>query len=311
MSLLGAEPTSPDQTPRLDVEIASGRERLAAWWYPPSRASQPAPCVILAHGFGGIKEMRLWAYAERFAAAGIGALVFDYRHFGGSSGQPRNLVDPARQREDWAAAIRYARTREDIDPARIALWGTSFSAGQAIIYAASDATIAAVIAQAPFADGLAALKAMPPSHGLRLLRAGLLDAASARLGRPPRMLKAAGLPGDHDAVMTTPDALVGMMALVPPGVEFENAVCARIALRVGTIRPIRHAPNITCPLLVQVLDHDQVTPTAPAAALASRAPRGELLAYPGGHFEAYTGPLFQRFVHDQLAFLNRHLVSPA
>jgi fermentation-respiration switch protein FrsA (DUF1100 family) len=293
---------------RHDVAIPLGQDRLAAWWYPAARDRRP--CVLLAHGFGGIKEMRLWAYAERFAEAGLHALVFDYRHFGGSTGEPRGLVDISRQQQDWAAATRFARDLEDVDAQRVALWGTSFSGGQVVIVASADSRIAAVVAQVPFADGRAALAAMPAAHGLGLMWAGLLDAIGTRFGRAPRMLKAAGMPGDHNAVMTTPDAYPGMMRLVPSGLRFDNAVCARIALRVGATRPIRHAPDVACPLPVQVMDHDEVTPAAAAAAMASKAPRGELLAYPGGHFDPYDGPLFERLVSDQVAFLIRHL-APA
>ena len=67
-------------------------------------------CVVLGHGWSGTREQRLDAYAERFAQAGFAALVFDYRHFGASEGEPRQLLDIRRQQEDSAAALAYART---------------------------------------------------------------------------------------------------------------------------------------------------------------------------------------------------------
>ena len=63
------------------------------------------PGVVLAHGWTGVREQRLDAYAERFAGAGLAALVFDYRHFGASSGEPRQLLDVKRELADWQAAI--------------------------------------------------------------------------------------------------------------------------------------------------------------------------------------------------------------
>jgi electron transfer flavoprotein alpha subunit len=72
---------------RLAVRIPIEGDELDAWWYAPEGVDGPAPCAVLAHGFGGVKEMRLSAYAERFAAAGFGPLVFDYRHFGASEGK--------------------------------------------------------------------------------------------------------------------------------------------------------------------------------------------------------------------------------
>ena len=81
----------------------------------------------MAHGFSGVRDQRLDAYAERFAAAGLACLVFDYRHFGDSGGQPRQLLDIGRQLDDWRAAIAFARSLEEVDGDRIGLWGTSFS----------------------------------------------------------------------------------------------------------------------------------------------------------------------------------------
>jgi hypothetical protein len=43
-------------------------------------------------------------FAQRFAAAGYYALVFDYRHFGDSDGEPRRLLDIKRQLQDWRRA---------------------------------------------------------------------------------------------------------------------------------------------------------------------------------------------------------------
>ena len=84
-------------------------------------------------------------------------------------------------------------------------------------------------------------------------------------------------------------------------------MCARVVLRVGSIRPVRSAARVACPLLVQVMDHDDITPPGPAAAMAAAAPRGELMAYRAGHFDPYLGALFGRVVSDQVDFLTRHL----
>src|SRR2546430_8057025 len=131
---------------RRDVTFRSGDDTCAAWLYTPA-GDGPHPIVVLAHGFGAVREARLWAYAERFAAAGMAALVFDYRHFGASAGTPRQLLDVPSQLEDWAAAVAYARSLDGVDPDRIALWGTSFSRGHVVATAADDGRAAAGLAQ--------------------------------------------------------------------------------------------------------------------------------------------------------------------
>ena len=82
-------------TKRDDTTFPSGDSGCAAWLYRPAHIesddSSPRPIVVMAHGLGGVKEMRLDAFAERFTEAGYLCLVFDYRHFGASGGSPRQL----------------------------------------------------------------------------------------------------------------------------------------------------------------------------------------------------------------------------
>jgi uncharacterized protein len=71
---------------REDVRFASGDNQVNAWPQPPSNdvAGGAAPLLVMAHGLGAVRTMRLDAYAERFSAAGCACLVFDYRNFGDS-----------------------------------------------------------------------------------------------------------------------------------------------------------------------------------------------------------------------------------
>lgn len=265
------------------------------------------PCVILAHGFAGVREARLSAFAERFAAAGLAAPVFDYRHFGASTGEPRQLLDIGLQQDDWRAAISYARTLPGIDAERIALWGTSFSGGHVVVVAAGDPRVAAVVSQAPFVDGIAALGAAGPVTLARMTVAGLRDETRRLRGRDPFPIAAVGPPGSV-AVMTSPDAEPGYRALFAPGQSLRNEVAARVCLRIASYRPITAAANVRCPWLVCICDDDAITPPAPAARAARKGPRAELRRYANArHFEIYVGELFERAVADQTAFLTRSL----
>ena len=291
---------------RLDVEFASEQDTCAAWLYVPD-GNGPFAAVVLAHGWTGVREQRLDAYAVRFADAGLAALVFDYRHFGASSGQPRQLLDIKRQLADWAAAVTFARSRAEIDSARIAVWGTSFSGGHVVETAARDPQIAAVVAQAPFADGLRNLPSLGFRLALRLTAAGVRDQVGAALGRPPHMLPSVGPPGSL-AVMTTPDAEPGFRSIDPPGSTWRNEAAARIALRVSAYRPGRHSDRIAAPILFAIAADDAITPPAFARAAAARARNSEVRTYPGGHFDIYVGTEFERAVADQVDFLSRHLL---
>ncbi len=291
---------------REDVEIPSSGETLAAWLYRPRAGEGDVPCIVLAHGFGAIKAARLDAYAERFAAAGYAALAFDYRHFGGSTGEPRHLVDIGRQHADWHAAIAHARGLDGVDPARVAIWGSSFGGGHVIAVAASEPQLAAAVSQVPHTSGTAALRVMRPKSAAGLTAIGVADQAAALVGRGPVYARIVGPPGSV-AMMTAPDAQPGFEAITPADSGWRNDVAARVALRVAGYSPGKQAKNVRCPLLVQVADDDSVAPAQAAIDAANAAPRGELVRYPFGHFEVYLGKPFETAVADQLAFFARHL----
>lgn len=82
--------------------------------------------IVLGHGLGAIKEMGLQNYSQKFAEEGYLCLMFDYRHFGHSEGQPRQLLEISKQLEDWKSAVAYIRSRPDVDPEQVAIFGSSF-----------------------------------------------------------------------------------------------------------------------------------------------------------------------------------------
>ncbi|HEX6115645.1 MAG TPA: alpha/beta fold hydrolase, partial [Solirubrobacterales bacterium] len=264
------------------------------------------PCVVMAHGLGGVREAGLPPYAERFAAAGMRVVVFDYRHFGASTGEPRQLLDIGRQLGDWRAAVAFARGLDGVDPERVAIWGTSFGGGHVITIAAEDDRLGAAIAQAPMSDGMAALRALGPRRALRAVWNGLRDEAARLRGKDPVYVPLTGPPGSAAALIDD-DAEAGYARLVPERSAWQNRVAARLLLRFALYRPVRRAGEIACPLLVCFCDHDGVTPPGPSIEAAERAPRGEAIRYDGRHFEIYVDALFKRTVADQTAFLERNL----
>ncbi len=134
---------------RADLRIPFAGEQLAVYLYRPDTGTD-TPCVVMAHGFAGTRDDGLPGYAEAFCAAGYAVALFDYRGFGASTGQPRQLIDIAAQHADYRAVVEWVRGLDGIDPHRIALWGSSFSGGHVLAIAADEPSIAAVVCQAPF-----------------------------------------------------------------------------------------------------------------------------------------------------------------
>jgi uncharacterized protein len=282
---------------REDLEFRSGPDACAAWLYPARRDGDGRPVVVMAHGLSGTRRDRLGPFAERFAAAGFAALVFDHRGFGESGGEP-DLFDPGRQLEDWRAAIAFARSLPAVDPGRVATFGSSMGGGNALAAAATDPLIAAAISQVPFLDLWRQAHRSSPRVTARMLLAALRGEHLPAVGRP-----------NQAALINAPGAEEGWRRVVRTGEgsRWRNRVSSRWLLG-PPYRPARHASKLRCPWLLCVGEADRVARPGPAISAARRAPRGELRTYPGvGHFDVYDGPPFEAVIADQIAFLRRHL----
>ncbi|WP_235833394.1 alpha/beta hydrolase [Glaciibacter flavus] len=291
---------------RTDVSIPSGSGALAGWLYLPTDAREPLPVVVMAHGLGAVKEMRLDAYADRFAASGYAVVVFDYRHFGSSTGQPRQLLTIQNQLQDWRTALTWVRSDERFDADRIALWGTSFGGGHVIRIAAEDHGVAAVIAQCPFTDGWASTRAVGLISSAKVVALGLRDRLAARCGKPPVMIASAG-PRHAAALMAGPGCESGYLALGSSAPAFRNQVAARFGLTISHYRPGTLTSRVTAPVLFGICDPDTVAPASATRRHAARAPHGEVREYQCGHFDIYFDDWFERAVADDLEFLGRHV----
>lgn len=292
---------------RQDIRFDSGETYCSAWLYLPVGVEKP-PIVVLGHGLGAVREMRLDAFSERFAAAGIATLAFTYRYFGDSGGRPRQLMSVKRQLADWDAALDFVKGSADVDGRRVAVWGSSFGGGHAITVASRHPELLAAISQCPFTDGLASAAALGVKGSLQVAPVLLRDFAAKLLGRPPVMVPIAAAPG-QPALMNAHDALPGYLALVPKGMVFVNHVAARVLPEIMAYRPGRCASKVKFPILFCVSSTDTVTPPEQTIALVRKAPHGETRLYSAGHFEFYMGEAFEELVEDQTRFLTKHLLG--
>lgn len=287
----------------------SGGTACAATVYRPVPATEATPVIVMAHGFGAIRALRLPAYAEPFAAAGYTVVTFDYRGFGDSDGTPRQVLDVSMQHQDWTAAIAFARELEGVDPSKVVAWGTSFGGGHVISLAGKGESLAAIIAQVPHVSGPAAVRSTGLLPSLRVVWLGLRDQISAWAGREPVYVDSVGAPG-QTAVMTSPDALPGTAELIAQSElapDFRMDVAARIVLKIGLYSPKRWAAGVRCPALVQIAEADAITPRRVAEEAAARMAHATVRTYVGGHFDPYVEPLFSAVIGDQLAFLADHV----
>jgi dienelactone hydrolase len=290
---------------RTDVSFPSGDATCAAWLYRPAPAAgtEPVPCVVMSHGFSLTRHDGLDGYARALAAAGAAVLVFDHRYLGDSGGEPRQRFRIAEQAADVRAAVAFARTLDGVDPARIVLWGFSFSGGTAVNVAAADPTVAGLILLCPFLDGFARALATPPSLSAWIMPRALKDLA----GRPV-LIPVTGTPGTH-AAMTLPGEADGFAAAKGPGSPWRNEISPGLFATVAYHRPVAKAAKLTCPIWVGLGERDISVSNKAVERLAERAPRAELHRYDVDHFEPFHGEDPARIATDQAAWLTRTLLT--
>ncbi len=296
--------------------------RLEGWLFTPNKVPS-APLVLMAPGLTGTKEGHLEPFARRFQRAGLAVLLFDYRSFGGSEGEPRHWVDPTRHRQDWEAALRFARSElaksGAVDPTRLALWGSSFSGGAALVVAARDPAISAVVAQCPYLETSASQQ--PSRHDMvYFVFWTLLDALRARLGLRPLYVPAFGRPGERVLAKSrenppatrfdAPDAHPFWRRMPAPlRGGWENKLLARAFAKLDAEIPLDHVASVRCPVLLIAGEHDDMVALEAVRSAGARLanPESRLLVRDCGHFDLYLGPHFTGNADAQADFLARAL----
>jgi pimeloyl-ACP methyl ester carboxylesterase len=294
------------------ITFSSAGTRCDAWHFPAANDSLTTaagrPIVVMAHGLGGTKDSGLESFAEGLTAAGVDVFAFDYRGFGASGGEPRQVVSLDGQLEDYRAAMSAAAAVPGVDPQRLVLWGVSLSGGTVLAAADGRADVAAVIALTPLVDGLAAawhaMGAHPPAAMAKASARGLAGRVAAARGKAPVLMPLVGRPGTVAALSL--DGLYEQYTAIA-GPTWRNEIGATITLELGSHRPIKHAKNLTCPLLVQIADFDRSAPPQAAAKAAFKG-RAEVHHYPCDHFDVHAGQEWhEAAIRHQVAFLRRKL----
>ena len=161
------------------VYFDSDGYQLEALLYRPS-GTEVAPIIVMGGGWCYVKELAQPRFAEAFVSAGMGALIFDYRNCGGSSGEPRQHLDPWGQIADYRNAITFAERLPWVDSKRIGAWGISYSGGHVLILAAIDSRVKAVCGVVPVVDGYENMRLAHGTLGFRRLQEALLTARRER-----------------------------------------------------------------------------------------------------------------------------------
>jgi uncharacterized protein len=128
---------------------SQGETLTGVLFTPPGPPPGQLPAVVVAGGQTCVKEQMAQRYAQRLGARGYAALAFDFRGFGESTGEPRDLESPARKVDDLRNALTFLAGQPDLDPGRLAALGIGVGAGYAAVAAAEDPRLRALALVAP------------------------------------------------------------------------------------------------------------------------------------------------------------------
>jgi pimeloyl-ACP methyl ester carboxylesterase len=252
----------------------------------PDAGQEPWPTVVQGPGWMGLKDAKLYRpYHEALTAAGFAVLVFDYRGFGASEGSAI-FLDPHEQVRDIINAVSYAVSRDDIDVDRIGLFGSGGTGGgNAILAAAWDERVRAVVAQVPVADGREWLRRMRrEDEWLAFLAEIRADAAvRARTGQGALVDPRAGI-----MVPTSERRVTTVKSDVDPRMPTEVELASAEAI--FRYRPIDHVAAISPRASMFIcVEGDATTPEDQTVAMYQRAGAPKRLVTQRGttHYGAY------------------------
>lgn len=286
---------------RRDVAFAGhDGTTLRGWLYVPA-GHGPFPAITMAHGFSATKEMSIDLHAEAFAAGGIAVLLYDHRSLGASDGEPRQLVDPWVQSRDMLQALSWLAVQPEVDPTRLGLWGTSFSAGEALVVGALDQRVKAVVATVPFVGQVS-------NADFAVLAQAVCEARvdPAALRGPRAVIPEDG--AEDGGLMPAPESVAWFRNLAQKTEgRWKNSVLQPMPGAVE-FNPAVAVPHLHGPALFIATREDGSAPAAAAEAVSHIAPPGsEFLLADGHHFSLYSGDGLTLAVDAARAFLLRHL----
>jgi dipeptidyl aminopeptidase/acylaminoacyl peptidase len=267
------------------VTFYSEGDQISALWRTPDEVNGPLRAIVQGPGWLGLKDAKLYErYHQAFTDAGFGVLVIDYRGFGDSGGQ-KNTLSPSGQLTDLLNAVTYVTTRDDVAADSIGAFGTGGTGGgNAVLLAAAEPRITAVVSQVPVADGADWLHRMRSEHEWLSFLAALAE------DRRQRVLTGAGRsvhPREEIMVPTPERRATTVKADVDDRIP--SSVSLRGADEILGYRPVDAAATLTTPLLVIGVEDDATTPTDHAIRLydAAKGQKSLIMQRNTSHYAAY------------------------
>jgi len=272
--------------------------------------------VVMAQGYACERQFGTQSIIAGLVEKGLAVFCFDYRGFGGSDtvpGEQRQLVDPEKQLEDWHAALAFVNGLQEIDNARIGIWGSSFAGGHVLSVGGSDwinrFNLKAIVSQIPHCDSRTAFKHVGFKVAMKGAYNGIKGAILEKFGKH-YTVPVLGRPEDEGfAVLKFAGWYEDYMKIAEGSKTWVNAIPAISLLRVGTYNPIDFAKNINAPVLMVYGSDDAGIPLDDVRRTIALTKQVESFEFPGDHFDAYDGgKCIDDIVARETEFFVKHLV---
>jgi pimeloyl-ACP methyl ester carboxylesterase len=274
-----------------------------------------SPALVIGHGFT-VARSSLKEEGRLFAEAGYVTLAIDYRHFGGSAGEPRGRLWPLQETEDFKSAIDWLEQQPGVDAQRIGIWGTSFGGGIVTHVAAHDIRVRACVAQAPILDGDYWIRSLNREHEYLAVKKYLTEARRrrAREGGDPHVPM--GQPAADGFLPMPPDPamiqdVVGWLEktgalLMHSAPEITLESYERVMEFDATFAARKIAPRAYC--IVQLTGHDVYHPNVPIQqAFAAAGEPKRMVSLHMDQLDAYKPGFREQTISAAIAFFDDYL----
>jgi cephalosporin-C deacetylase-like acetyl esterase len=293
---------------RKDISFISKGMRCSGWIYIPDdlKEGSKAPAIVMATGFTAVKEMILPDYAAFLAGAGFVTLVFDYRYFGDSQGEPRSQVLPLEQVEDVRNAITWVSEQPEVDSERIGIWGTSYGGGIVMYAGTYDTRVKAVVSQVPAAASPEQQRTGNPQAWEKMTRILLRDRIERYETGVVNYMKVVA-PGGEPCCLPGKESYEALMALKQPNWRNQVTMESLEKMREFDSTSTIHMLSPTA-LLIIAAEKDSFFPPNMVKAIYEKALKPKAMSiFPIGHFEINYEPWLSKSANLAINWFKKHL----
>ncbi len=260
--------------------------------------------IVLCHGYTGVRNLYLPDIARILNGAGYVVLSFDYKGWGDSEGPPSRLA-PYSRVADVQAALSFLAAQGEVDPGRLAIYGTSYGGATVVFVAAIDPRVKCVVSVVGIGHGARWMRSVRrPDEYCDLLERSAADRTRRALSGASEFVERSEilLPDRQSAELAA-----AARRLVPGAV---NKIPLEYVDDTLGFNPEWVVDKIAPrPVLFVTSDNDRLVPPDESRSLYARAgePKKLLVLKGFGHYEVYEGEALRQVMAATLAWYGEHL----